>query len=299
MFDAAKWMIDEQKVDVINVSQSHAWESPGDGIGRLDGFPLKAVEKAVENGIVWINSAGNDASSNMFYDALGTDETERWDDDGWLNFSNIGTDTDGVLSNKTTFRPNRISTVILRWSDTESADLDLYVCDNAQCSGNVRRGNVITGLEAFPIERFIGIYGGTRFLRVCLRKGVKPEWVQLGNFLNAGTLEYSTPFGSIRSPAESSSKGMLAVGAANASKSGEDHSYQLETFSSRGPDGNRVKPDIVGVDNEPSSFGVWQGTSQAAPHIAGMAALLLQRYPNLTPAEVVDKLKEACPTDAA
>ena len=73
-----------------------------------------------------------------------------------------------------------------------------------------------------------------------------------------------------------------------------DHTANLiiEPFSSRGPtpDG-RVKPDIVGVDAVHSTVyqGLFKGTSQAAPHVAGLAALVIQRFRD---SELSDTLAE-------
>ena len=83
---------------------------------------------------------------------------------------------------------------------------------------------------------------------------------------------------------------MLTVGASNWATPST-----IESFSSRGPttDG-RIKPDIVGTDRGDSvSYGVngFSGTSQASPHIAGLAALVLQRYPEYTPEQVATYLK--------
>jgi subtilisin family serine protease/uncharacterized membrane protein YgcG len=69
-------------------------------------------------------------------------------------------------------------------------------------------------------------------------------------------------------------------------------------FSSRGPIAgeNYVKPEIVapGVDINSVAPGVGysvkSGTSMAAPHVAGGAALLKQYYPQLTAAEIKDLL---------
>ena len=97
------------------------------------------------------------------------------------------------------------------------------------------------------------------------------------------------------------------------------------TFSSRGPriDG-LVKPNIVApgsaiisirdrdvytspsalwIDNDGTTgvgdkdYYVMQGTSMACPLVAGAAALLLQKHPSLTPAEVYDLLQENAQTD--
>ena len=68
----------------------------------------------------------------------------------------------------------------------------------------------------------------------------------------------------------------------------------IEAFSSRGPtpDG-RTKPDIVGVDRADTTTygpGGFAGTSQAAPHVAGLAALILQAFPSYTPTQVASYL---------
>ena len=115
--------------------------------------------------------------------------------------------------------------------------------------------------------------------------GGEPGWIQL-IVERVPYIEHRTGNGSIANPGESAKRGMLAVGAAR-----WNDVRAISPISSRGPtpDG-RVKPDIVGAHcgatalrplNE-SNAG-FCGTSQAAPHVAGLAALVRQRFPDYTP----------------
>ena len=117
-----------------------------------------------------------------------------------------------------------------------------------------------------------------------------PAWVQLMVRGTRISLEHFTSRGSIGNPAESANPGMVTVGAAEWGSANKT----VRHYSSRGPtpDG-RTKPDLVGADCGETAVrdSPFCGTSQAAPHVAGLAALVRQRYPEYGPAQVVTYLK--------
>ena len=113
--------------------------------------------------------------------------------------------------------------------------------------------------------------------------GSKPKWIQLVSW--GGVLGTQSDGYSITSPADSPHPGMLAVGAGSP--------LGVYSYSSRGPtpDG-RVKPDIVGAaGTQTVARGQFHGTSAAAPHVGGLAALVVQQNPSFAPTEVTGYLK--------
>ena len=281
--DTVEWMMSEG-VSVINASRVWPFDGPGDGTSPTSISPLNIIDSAVDDGIVWVNAAGNSALKTWFkrgpfsYSTVEVDGTEY----RFINFGDADYKNQFYL-----FGP-----LELRWDDTwggATRDLNLYVMRPGMDEFAISSEDVQSGGDYhYPYER---IFAAVRFdIVIAQHGGTEPGWIQLLSWKGA-YMEFNTSeTGSIVNPAESANPGMLAVGAAPWS-----NVNSIEAFSSRGPtpDG-RIKPDVVGADcgETASGDGDFCGTSQASPHVAGMAALVRQRFPDYAPAQVVTYLKE-------
>ena len=280
----AAWMVSEG-VQVINTSLEWPWDGPGDGTSYHSESPLNTLDTAVDGGVIWVSAAGNEAESSWHGAYLDSDS------DGNLEF------VSGDETNHVYLSAGENITIYLRWDEdwgTADSDLDLSIWDYSSYSGWTKLDesndaqNGTLGQEPIEVLSFTAPWSDTFHLVVRHESGAAPGWFQL--VVWGADVEIPISDRSVANPAESSNTGMLAVGAANWATPST-----IESFSSHGPttDG-RIKPDIVGADRGDSvSYGVngFSGTSQASPHIAGLAALVLQRYPEYTPEQVATYLK--------
>jgi len=335
--DAARQIVATHTIKIASSSleffESPADPSRGDG---YSGIAALAVKMARENGVLWIQAAGNSAQdhwSGTLSDHYGYDSNSNavaGQDD--LADLDVYRDSSGLQL--TEFETAYVeagdtATVSLTWDQwpTSSNNTLLlaveqfipYDSTNPSCQGVAatqkycedgpatvalhRAGdppilvldvpNTTTDARLLAVSIQSGVFTGTLqtwsprpfpALHYDLTMhGVGPDYLSSIDAAHAG----HAAAGSIANPADS--PWAMAVGAVDVGNQG------LEAFSSRGPTiDNRTKPDILGYDGvatnltdleSPGTSGFY-GTSAAAPHVAGAAALVAAANPSLDPSQI-------------
>ena len=284
-FQNAKDMAIREGIDILSVSFSWLETGFGDGLG----LACDVVNNAFDNDILWVNAAGNYASS--LYSGLHRDsDIERAD--GWHNFEG----DDEVLDLIDVTVGDEIE-IWLTWNDfpRTSENYDL-VLTKSKADGTV---DIVEKSETFqrnssPVEHIVyqvtesGRYGVAVWKSENARATVIKIFSSNHDFEGIESIR-----GSIGVPADA--RGSLTVGAI---PHWRWQTGPQESFSSQGPtiDG-RIKPDIMGPDGVNTfTYGSngFFGTSAATPHIAGAAALIKSSNPeNFTAQTLRNKLIEA------
>ena len=258
-----------------------------------DGPVADAVSAAVTAGVSYHSSAGNEAQQHVeedFFPAPGSNgQIHDWAAGAGDRFNGVVVPARGTL------------TCILQWNDpfggaADDYDLALFDANLSLVAQSIDPQN---GAQD-PIESVsvVNLTDTDQRANILIdRFSGAPRRLELF-CLGASALEHSSAAGSIFGhPALPS---VVAVGAVDVIDPGLD---AVEPFSSHGPARIdfptlevRAKPDLVAFDGVTISnaggfpacppFCAFFGTSAAAPHSAGVAALLLDRDPSLTPAEI-------------
>jgi len=277
---AAEAWAKSQGVTVIN--HSAGWEGPYRDDG---GGPVGAVvADARANGILWVNSAGNEAMTHWSGSYTPNGSWHMWNPNGDMGNSFIWPNGMGICG-------------FLKWDEWPSVisdfDLGLFLSGSNSLLA-VSEGNQGVGQPPFEAMCWRQTSGRDLVVFWAIRGYRVTTSPRLDLVSWSPTLQYAVAAGSIATPA--SSPAAFAVGALCWQSRG------LEPYSSQGPtiDG-RTKPDIVGHDSvSGSTYGgfsscpsAFAGTSASSPEVAGAAALVKQAYPNLNPDELKAYLMRA------
>lgn len=276
--------IEQLRVQGVHVvSSSIGYPNLEDPDGR--GYYTRQTDSLAAQ-TVWVNAAGNYGDAH--HEGTATD----LDADGILEFRGVEMVPVELWQGS--------SWVSLRWDEARGRayeNYDLLVVTEAFASSPdlsatnpavVGVGSDVQDGDDWAFEEVeLGPEAPRRLYVVVVRRGSLPlPPARRFSIMLRGAMDpaFSCPQGTITQPADG--RNVVAAAALDAA------SLVLRGYSSRGPttDG-RIKPDLAGVDGVSSPFYVsFTGTSAAAPHVAGAAALILSREPGLTSAELREKL---------
>ncbi len=276
MDEMVTWLL-ENEVDVVSMSLE--WTD-----GPMDGthFSSEHIQRAIDGGITWVVAAGNSAKRHH----VGT--TVDNDLDSWVELNPPSTEF-----NEFRMSPGGSADLLLTWNDA-GTDLDLCIFDMEALNDGVPtlvacsegpQGNGELALESMSLTHS----GATsRRYGYSIKHYSGGEAIYDTRIWGSGSLQYSNPAASIGVPANMAD--VLTVGAV------AWDTLELQPYSGWGPNMQGVrKPDVVAPDQITTSQ--WSGThnmgtSYATPHVAGIAALIIGAMPDLTPAQVKQRIRD-------
>ena len=290
---------------IINHSGGDVWDGPGDGTSDFVSDErrslLNIVKDAEDGGAVWVNAAGNSALQTWYSTFVPFNRPVEGIQ--YLDFSSIRYSYTGGNNpcNRVTLEAGKSYVLQTRWDgdwDGDDVDLEVHLVREAGTDGE---GNPLPRLMVSSTGHQAGPGTDPPFEKLEFSTGEDDDgdycvlitrdsgdrvlgWLQFQIFAGGGDVNFHTQTGSVTNPAESASGGMLAVGAGKfevvlpeqlppAPTPFPTAVVDLWDYSARGPVPEipaHVKPELVGINTD------LLGTSDAAPQVAGVAALVAQ-----------------------
>ena len=285
-----------------------------------DGIVAQAVDSVKGMGVAYFSAAGN-AARDSYEDSFRDSGVAGYSPGSTRHDFDAGTGTDSLQ--QVTIAGNTQIIIVLQWDDpyfsvsgSPGADTDMDIILYSK-QGVALAGGIANNIGGDPVEIFgyTTPGGPSRQYRIAIDHvaGPLPSRIKYVFYGNMTVDQFAT--NSATSYGHPAAAGGQAVGAAryDATPAFGVSPPQLEYFSSAGgidilfdTSGNplsesRQKPEIVAPDGGDNTFfgGDYEGngdpnffgTSAATPHAAGLAALLKQLDPSLSPDALYNTLQ--------